>query len=448
MQFLYKHLLLIFGLAVITVLPNGINAQTANPEKTPLPSPSAIKREEASNGNYLPRYAEFLKLDREYRASKQWLNGYLQTRAYAAAFLGDVREANRLIDESGNIKSGKAKPLEKSPLEDYKASDAVSFILKAADENKVIMLNDGHHQPQTRVLTTRLLRGLYDKGFRYLAMETINVSAGDETKKRKYPVAADGYYTNESVFGDMMRQALEIGFTLIPYEIEGDSLEGETWIGRANRREIAQAKNLKERVFDKDPNAKLLVFAGVSHISEKPQDVDEDVPWTFMAIRFKEMTGIDPFTIDEINMTSRSQPDAEEVIYSDAVRRNLVKDRAVIFTDENGKSWTQPVEGMNVDAQVFLPPVKFVGERPDWLARDLNRVSYKIPKKLLRGDGLKVVQAFFENEPDNAVPIDQVLIRPNQTIPVLMLPKRNKGKFRLRVLDETGKVIATAKAKL
>lgn len=447
MQNFYMRLIRIFGMLILLFLTVIIEAQE-NPEKTPLPSPFAVKMEEAKQGNYLPRYLEFMRLEKEYRASKQWYRAYMQSRAYTGTFLGDIREADRLFDESREIKKGTAKPLEKSPLEDYKAVDAVSYLLKADDENRVLMLNDGHHQPQTRVLTTQLLRGLYDKGFRYLAMETLSVSAGSEIVKRIYPVVADGYYTNESVFGDMLRQALEIGYTLIPYEWKSESREGETGIQRANRREIEQARNLKERVFDKDPKAKLLVFAGISHISEKPQDIDEDVPWTFMATRFKEMTGIDPFTVDETTMTSRSQPDAEEVIYSDAVRKNLVKDRAVIFADESGKSWTKEDEGMNVDAQVFLPPVKFADGRPDWLKRDLNRVSYKIPKKLLRGNGLKLVQAFFEGEPDNAVPVDQVLIRSDQPVPALMLPKRNKGEFRLRVLDETGKPMNSVKIKL
>ena len=51
------------------------------------------------------------------------------------------------------------------------------------------------------------------------------------------------------------------------------------------------------------------------------------------------------------------------------------------------------------------------------------------------------MQAFYADEPDAAVPIDQVLIRPDQPDPVLMLPK---GSFRLRTWDETDKVVATA----
>lgn len=447
-----KHITEFSIMAVLLFSSIIINAQvvvpTPSPQNTPLPSPFAMKANETRQGNYLARYSEFNRLDKEYRASKQWFNAYLQTRAYAATFLGDVREANRLFDEFGEIKRGTAKPLENSPLAAFKAVNAETFLLKAADKNQVLMLNDGHHQPQTRVLTTRLLRGLYAKGFRYLAMETLNVSVV-ELVKRNYPIVTDGYYTNESVFGDLERQALEIGYTLVPYEAEGEAPSGETWIQRINRREIEQARNLKERIFDKNPNAKVLIFAGISHISEKPQNVDEAEPWTFMAIRFKEMIGIDPFTVDNQTMLSHSEPDAEPVIYSDAVRRGWVSNRAVIFTDEKANVWTQGAEGRNVDAQVFLPPVKFIKERPDWLTRDLNRKAFPIPQKLLSGaSGLKLVQAFFENEPENAVPIDQVLLRPDQTIPTLMLPRRNQGKFRLRVLDESGKVVGAMKIKL
>ena len=64
---------------------------------------------------------------------------------------------------------------------------------------------------------------------------------------------------------------------------------------------------------------------------------------------------------------------------------------------------------------------------------------------MLKGQGLQLVQAFYTDEPDNAVPVDQILVKPREEVPVLMLPH---GEFRMRTWDETGKVIATDKLKV
>ena len=58
---------------------------------------------------------------------------------------------------------------------------------------------------------------------------------------------------------------------------------------------------------------------------------------------------------------------------------------------------------------------------------------------------MQLVQAFYADEPDDAVPIDQILVKPGEELPMLMLPN---GEFRLRTWDETGKVIATEKLKV
>ncbi len=439
-----KTLLPFFALSLLLPCSEQEPAPATPPaQQAPLSSPSSpwlLHKAEAEQSNYLPRYLAQVRLEKEYRASEQ-LSSYLQARGTAASVLGDIREADRLFDEAYGAGRRPVTLLARSPLDDYKPMDAEKFLLQAADRHRVLMLNEGHHQPQTRVLTTRLLRGLYKKGFRYLALETLH-SPDDvaESVKRKHPTARMGTYTNEPVFGDLARQAMEIGYTLVPYEFTSGNRANESMMERMNRRESEQARNLKERVFDKDPQAKLLVHAGMGHISEKAQPIDDEKePWVFMAIRFKEMTGIDPFTVDQQTMLSHSRPEAEPPLYHNAVERGWVKDKAMVFLDKSGNSWTRSNSELTVDAQVFLPPVRFEQERPDWLKRDLNRVAYPIPESLRQASGVRLVQAFFDGEPGNAVPVDQVLVRPNKPVPSLILPKRKGGKFWLRAWDETGK---------
>lgn len=56
------------------------------------------------------------------------------------------------------------------------------------------------------------------------------------------------------------------------------------------------------------------------------------------------------------------------------------------------------------------------------------RAPYEIPKQLLPASGRRLIQAFFLEEGDQAIPMDQVLVEAGaKPPPNLMLPK---GKFR------------------
>ncbi len=47
-------------------------------------------------------------------------------------------------------------------------------------------------------------------------------------------------------------------------------------------------------------------------------------------------------------------------------------------------------------------------------------------------------QAFYAQESADVVPIDQIILYPKQSIAALMLPK---GDFRIRAINESGKVL-------
>ena len=111
-----------------------------------------------------------------------------------------------------------------------------------------------------------------------------------------------------------------------------------------------------------------------------------------------------------------------------------------VFVGEDGEPFTL-LPG-SYDVSVFLPRVKYENGRPDWMVRELKRSPTKIPPELLKGQGIRLVQATYADEPDDAVPVDQIIVRPGQDVPVLMLPN---GSFKLRTWDETGQVIATGR---
>ena len=144
--------------------------------------------------------------------------------------------------------------------------NAVQAIIDAVGDTKAVLIGEEHHPPQTRTLLAPLLRALKPRGFKYLAVETLNddVSA---TQKQGYPTDETGTYTRDPVFAEALREAVQLGYTLVPYEsIPADRTLSPS--AHQEARELGQARNIKERIFDKDPAAKALVWGGRSHASQ------------------------------------------------------------------------------------------------------------------------------------------------------------------------------------
>lgn len=172
-------------------------------------------------------------------------------------------------------------------------SDPVSYIIDKIGDTSVLMLNEAHNAPEHRLFAQSLLKPLRDKGFDYLAIETLYWS-DTLINQRKYPISTSGYYSREPYFSNFIRTAIKEGFTIVPYE-------QETGTGDINERETNQANNLIN-IITKNPSAKIFVYAGYSHIKKKSDD--EDIKW--MAERFKDSTGINPITIDQITFKASS----------------------------------------------------------------------------------------------------------------------------------------------
>ncbi len=174
--------------------------------------------------------------------------------------------------------------------------------LKEISKNqKVFMLNENHWYPNHRILATKLLAPLKENGYNYLAIEAVSTyqdtlltSDKNTTQfgKRHYPIKSTGYYTREPYFGALIRKALELGYKIISYEaFETDN------------RERGQAENLK-KIIDNDPNAKIFVYAGLAHIYEGNSKGTKR-----MASYFKELTNIDPITIDQTHLFGETNND-------------------------------------------------------------------------------------------------------------------------------------------
>lgn len=413
-------------LILFTIIVQTVPSQQT---KGDLPNPFLIYQEGLKENNYLTPMVELQRNEVEYMKSPQWSGLLPDLLAYLNSFVGRYDQAYAFLDKQFE-KQRKPQPnLQSSPLDDYEQKDAVQEIAKLADKHQVIMINEEHDTPLHRAFTARLLPILYKKGFRYLTAETL----GEDTatlRTRGYPVQKTGFYSVDPVFGDMLRTALKLGFKLVPYEHRPE----ERCIPTAekpnfcqNERERGQAQNLYDNIFKDDPKAKVLVHVGRGHNQKLKFD-----DWAMMAWHFKEISGIDPFSINQM-MSERSEPKYERPEYRYITSKRKFTE-PIVFQSKSGDLW----KGNGFDLVVYHPRTRYENGRPVWLKMDRKRKPHKIKNKFLpKTKDNYLVQAFVEGENTDAVPVDQIIISNPKNAPVLLL---TKGRFNIRLLDEMGKI--------
>lgn len=173
----------------------------------------------------------------------------------------------------------------------FSDTEAIKKISKISKEAKIIMLNENHWKPNHRIIAQKLLKPLKDNGYTYLAVEAVDNKRDSILNSRKYPIKNTGYYTRESYFGLFLREAKHLGYTIVGYD-DFDS----------DDRELSQAKNIKE-ILDKDATAKIFVYAGIDHILEHNPSKKR------MAEYVKELTNINPITIDQVEVVADTKND-------------------------------------------------------------------------------------------------------------------------------------------
>ena len=311
-------------------------------------------------------------------------------------------------------------------LQACKPVNATDYIIRQARNEQIIIINEAHHNPLHRVFTASLLKGLYQAGFRYLGAETLSVR-DSSLNQRKYPVIASGYYTKEPQYGNLIREALQLGYQVFPYEAITDD---EFASGKS--REIAQARHV-EAVLKQDPKAKILLHCGYDHVVEVPLTTS----WQkAMAGRLKEFTGIDPMTIDQQQWTELSQPTKEHPLY-----QSMHIGEASIYLNAKGEVYPGLSLG-RTDVQVAHPRTNYQHGRPTWLLRAGQWKPYPLKQAQCSLKLPCLALAYRADEPmgkqnlaEQPIPVDVVELKDWQEKKSLILPP---GKYRVLFQDSSG----------
>lgn len=272
----------------------------------------------------------------------------------------------------------------------YLKVKATEYIIEQARKNKIVIINEAHHNSSHRVFTKSLLQNLFDNGYKNLGLEALsNGEHLDSTlNNRKYPVHKTGHYINDPQFGDLVRSALEIGYSLFAYE----NMEN----GGGKLREIEQAKNI-QKIIDAKPNEKNLIHCGFDHVLEGAHNSWEKA----MAGRLTEYTGINPFTINQVVYSEKSDPKLNHPFL-----KALDVKEPTILIDKNNNPLKYIRRNAWTDIAVFHPTTEYINDRPNWLFENGNK-NFPVVLTDIPIEFPVMVLAFKKGEDINsAVPMD------------------------------------------
>lgn len=316
-----------------------------------------------------------------------------------------------------------------SYFKSFKPQDAKEYILNRSKNEKLIIINEAHNNSRHRVFTTSILKGLYKNGYRFLGMEMLLDTI---INTRKFPILDSGtMYIHESQSANLIKEALDIGFTLFRYEYE--YVKGKTM----KDREREEAENIA-KVMSKNPNAKFLIHCGYDHLNEGIPGIKE---WEkAMAGRVHDLTGINPFTIDQIPGSEKG-----DLKFNTPYIQIADSKKPVIMVNAQGKIYNGQIGDERADCTIIYPVSTYTNGRPDWLDLEGQRKAFHIPTNSI-AEYPVLVMAYRNNELDQeGIPTDVTEIsNKNQKADLIL----DKGNYQIIVKNKDYKIIQDYQQKI
>ncbi len=306
----------------------------------------------------------------------------------------------------------------------HRAVDAVDGIAAIARDRRLVMINEAHHLPRHRTLTMALLPRLRALGFTHFAAEALDPHDRQLSGRGHVRNDSTSMYLREPLYGDLIRQALALGFVLVPYEVDG--IDPET-------REAGQARKLHQAVFAGNPDARLVVHAGFAHIDEAPShrlwNIDP------LAMRLKALTGIDPLTVEQTLFPATRPPATESSEIVDLSDHFGLSRASILLAMSDESVWRLRPDLHDVSV-LWPADADAGGQRPGWLSLDNQRLPWRVYPALCRGRFPCVVEATLASEPAEAVAIDRYAFfaADDPEVPLWLPP----GHYRVVASDQTG----------
>lgn len=312
----------------------------------------------------------------------------LQALAVARAFAGDTEGALSAIDVRDLSQGGRgsANAADLKAIEDSTVEDAIHAIVAAARTKRAVLINEAHHVPMHRAFAQKLAIELRKIGYTHLAAETFN-EPEEGRSLQGYVNAGFGHFTQDPVYADFVHQAIADGWKIVSYEHSTSVMDG-TPRERIDAREHGQATNLVKRIFEKDKDAKVLIFVGPGHLykSKLPNGM------VMMGTHLRRMTNFDMLHVDQTEFFAHPERGAESPLYQVLLAKPHGNTPFVLRAKDGGHPVLHGAES-RVDMQVVFPRYAMRHGRPEWLQTLAAREPRDIPSVLLPTVGRRLIQA-------------------------------------------------------
>ena len=312
---------------------------------------------------------------------------------YAAtrfSFISEYDNVLKSMDKGRKPKSPISEQQWTSLNSQFTLKDASKFIVEKAKEHEIIMFNEAHHMPIHRNFPRLLLADLYKIGYRYLALETLGM-LGDgvmfdvKLAERGFPMVHTGFYSKEPEYSLLIREALQLGFTIFGYD------EGSQFGFSGGEREIRGAQNIIRQIEENGKLGKTIVLCGYDHLKEGESGSN----WEFaLAARLQEYSGNDPLTINQT-----SYMESLERILEDSLYQFITPETSQVLVDDNDQSINLSKSPHWYDYYVFHPRTTYKNGIPNWVLNDrkvkefqMKEMEINCPCKVLLFDELDDVK--------------------------------------------------------
>ncbi len=278
-----------------------------------------------------------------------------------------------------------------------------------------VFIGDLPNFPSARVFGQRMLQCARDLGFRYFAVEALREDAAAVASRGD--VAPDsGVLTREPQFARMIRQALDLGYELVSYDVS-DRTPGVSFAQDVSSYAEPLAANLLAKTYALDPDAKVLVWTAPLQARKRPWVANGATSYESVAWHVFEETGVEPYSLEHVVMDPGESlgPETPSGLYLAG---------GPVEGDCAGAFYPQSViqDFGALDGIVFQTPAEGDAARWQWLhATEEERMTVRT--ECAGCSGQLLVRAFpAGEETTNRVPADQALCNPGAACQLVLPP--------------------------
>jgi len=261
------------------------------------------------------------------------------------------------VDHRDVIKQLSRTPSEfckKSGYSDSCWSEGFSATRKLAQGKRLVFLNEAHHMSRHRAFLEALLPDLWKMGYRYLAVEALNEETIESLAENGTLPLTRNVYLHDPQFANLLRTAHALGFTLIAYEQTREQMEecaNCTSSESRLKRDKDQSRNLYNKTFAKDTEARVVAYGGFKHIYKcervgENENVRKNAGWFLNKKLDGNMVSVDQTEIRFVNSESldimtNTIPPVLAFPGNDCVDLRLAHDISKkSTTSQNWRGWT------------------------------------------------------------------------------------------------------------